>query len=182
MNLFVKALQFWTPGFVRRQALEALFAATAEAFGRVAPPPAGRPYTDRLGEYARFTQQAADDWLAQGEDGSALQRRLFAQGARLGHRMRRALGLRTTADVLAAGQWLYGLIGIEFQGRTDGAAIVRRCFFSDSYSCQNCRLMSAMDDGVFAGLSAGGRLTFTQRITEGHDCCRATFVPRKGAS
>jgi hypothetical protein len=178
MNLFVKALQFWTPGFIRWRALEALFAGTAEAFGRAVPPPSGRSFEGRLREYARFTQQAADDWLARGQDGPALQGRLFAQGERLGRRLRRMLRLRTTADVLAAGQWLYGVIGVEFHGRAHGDCIVRQCFFSDYYSCQSCRLMSAMDDGVFAGLSGGGRLTFSQRITEGYDCCRATFVPR----
>jgi hypothetical protein len=180
MTHLVKLLEIWTPGFVRRRALAALFAGTAAGFGRSVPASAGRPVEDRLREYASFTQQAADDWLDRGQDPAALQRQLFDQGERLGRRVRRLLHLRTTADALAAGRLLYRLIGIEFVGRVRGDSIVSRCFFSDYYSCQDCWLMSAMDDGVFAGLSGGGRLTFTQRISEGYDCCRARFVPREG--
>ena len=32
--------------------------------------------------------------------------------------------------------------------------------------------MSAMDEGIVDGL-CGGRLVFSQRLTEGADCCRA---------
>jgi hypothetical protein len=181
MNLPVRLLEIWTPGFVHRRPLEALFAGTAEAFGGAVPAPVGRTFAERLGEYARFSQQAAEDWLVRGRDPVVLQRRLFEQGERLGRRVRRLLRLRTTADALAAGRLLYRLIGIEFEGQPRGDCIVRRCFFSDYYSCQDCQVMSAVDDGIFAGLSNGGRLTFTQRITDGCDCCKATFVPRKEA-
>ena len=36
--------------------------------------------------------------------------------------------------------------------------------------------MSAMDRGLLAGLAGGGELAFSQRITEGHPCCRARFA------
>jgi hypothetical protein len=179
MDLLVKLLGFWTPSFVRRRALEALFAGTAEAFGRAVPPPAARSVEGRLREYARFTQRAAEDSLAEDRDVLAVQRRLFQQGDRLGRQLRRILRLRSTTDVLAAGRLVYRLIGIDFSGDARGDCTVRRCAFRDVYSGRVCRLMSALDDGVFAGLSDGGRLTFAQRITEGHDCCRATFVPQE---
>jgi hypothetical protein len=182
MNLFVKLVEVWTPGFVRRQALEALFAGTAEAFGYPVPPPIEHSYAGRLREYARFTRWATDEWLTNGQDGPEVERRLFEQGKRLGQKVRRLFHLRTNTDALAAGRWLYRLIGIEFQRSANGDSVVSRCFFSSYYSGRVCRLMSAMDDGVFAGLSGGGRLTFTQRITEGYGCCKATFVPREGAS
>jgi hypothetical protein len=180
MNLCIRLLGVWTPGFVRWLALEALFAATAEAFGCAVPSPSGHSYVERLRQYAGFTRQAADEGLARGRDIPALQRRLFEQGERLGRRARRLLRLRTTVDALAAGRVLYRIIGIEFAGQPTGECVVRQCFFRDYYSGQTCRLISTLDDGVFAGLSGGGRLTFTHRLTEGSPCCRATFVPWEG--
>ena len=49
---------------------------------------------------------------------------------------------------------------------------IRRCFFAAHYPPEVCRFMSAMDEGIVAGL-CGGRLVFSQRLTEGADCCRA---------
>jgi len=50
---------------------------------------------------------------------------------------------------------------------------VKRCYFSQFYSGSVCDLISALDDGVFSGLSGGGRLVFSERLTEGNACCRA---------
>jgi len=40
-----------------------------------------------------------------------------------------------------------------------------------------CRVMEALDDGLACGLSRGGRITFTSRITEGSPACRAVLEP-----
>jgi hypothetical protein len=71
------------------------------------------------------------------------------------------------------GQILYRAIGVEVQGDEQGNVTVSRCYFSRFYSGPVCDLISALDDGVFSGLSGGGRLVFSERITEGGVCCRA---------
>ena len=63
----------------------------------------------------------------------------------------------------------------DLQGDARGEVVINRCYFSRFFSSEVCRLMSAMDAGLFAGLSNGGVLTFSCRITEGQPCCRAHF-------
>jgi len=67
---------------------------------------------------------------------------------------------------------LYRLLEIEFQG-DEGGVVISRCYFSPFYSGPICRVMSALDRGLFAGLSGGRQLVFTARITEGQAQCRA---------
>ena len=68
---------------------------------------------------------------------------------------------------------LYRAIGVEMQGDGQGTLTVRRCYFSQFYSGPVCDLISALDDGVFSGLAGGGQLRFSERLTEGRECCRA---------
>ncbi len=82
---------------------------------------------------------------------------------------------------MALGRILYQAIAIDFQGDTCGRVTIARCYFSHFYTAQVCRLMSAMDRGLFAGLLGRGRLDFTARMTEGHDCCRALFAAQEEA-
>jgi hypothetical protein len=78
---------------------------------------------------------------------------------------------------MAAARMVYGLLDIDLRGTRDGRITVRRCAFSDVYSAEICRLISALDAGLLAGLSGGDRLEFTQRITEGAPCCLARLRP-----
>lgn len=78
---------------------------------------------------------------------------------------------------------LYRAIGIDFAGELRGElpgglpreVVIGRCFFSRFYSEGVCRLISALDSGVAAGISGGGQLEFYQRLSEGHECCWAQF-------
>jgi hypothetical protein len=88
----------------------------------------------------------------------------------------RLLGIHSVDDVMALGRLLYSLLDIEFQGSSSGEIMISRCYFSGYYSPEVCRVMSAMDHGLLAGLAGGGKLVFSQRITEGHACCRAHFT------
>jgi hypothetical protein len=71
---------------------------------------------------------------------------------------------------------LYQILGIDFEGDTSGEVTIKKCFFSDYYSQQVCQIISSLDEGVAAGLSGGGNLSFSGRITEGKDCCRARLA------
>jgi hypothetical protein len=169
--------------------------ATAEAFSTTAGRRPGARSSDRLADYARFT--AAEAGRHAGDE--AVVERLFQNATALGRAARRGLGIRNSEEALDALTLLYRCIGIEVDGRRggagcgpggapvgatavatntapDGGAIdlqVTRCFFSDYYCEDTCRLMSAMDAGVVAGLFDGAPLEFSQRLTDGSCCCRA---------
>jgi hypothetical protein len=177
VGLLVRALGLHTPGCLRAWALGRLAAATAEAFGAPAPPLDGLGPEARLGAYARFTRAEADAWLAAGRDAEGLAGRLYRSAAALGGQCREWLGPRGTGEVLDAARLLYRLLDIDLRGDAGGGVTIARCYFSRYYSAEVCRVMSAMDRGLLAGLSGGGVLTFSARITEGAPCCRAHLGP-----
>ena len=76
---------------------------------------------------------------------------------------------------------MYGLLDIDFRGNGRGELTVRRCAFSEVYSAEVCRLVSALDTGLLAGRSGGDRLEFSQRITEGAPTCLARLRPGRRA-
>jgi hypothetical protein len=164
-----------TPAVVRRQALVQLFQATATAFQCDMPRLRGLSREQCLLEYARFTAGRAEEALRDGSDLSELQERLYRNAFRLGRTPGWLLGVRSVDDVMLLGRFLYGVLDIEFQGNGVGEITVSRCYFSSFYSPEVCRVMSAMDGGLLAGLAGSGELVFTQRITEGRACCQAHF-------
>lgn len=176
MNLLVAALGVHTPEFLRRRALAELVAVTAAAFGCPAPPLDGVTGDERLRRYARFTHDQAEEAIARGRDLEVIHDRLYAGAFRLGAAARQRLRITTLADVMAAARLLYRGLGIDWRGTPAGEVTIPRCFFSDFYSSDVCRVISALDDGFLAGLAGGGQLVFSQRITEGHDRCRACFT------
>lgn len=164
----------WLPGRVRRAMFRRLARATATAFD-AAPPDLGGPEADDVARFARFTREAAERALAAGPAAAAAARdRLFEGARQIGDVIRRATGIRTLEEAMRALRLLYGAIGIDLQGcaRT-GDIVIARCSFSGDYTPEVCALVSALDDGLVAGLTRGGRLTFEARITAGAPCCRA---------
>jgi len=179
VNLLVKALPHNLPVLLRRPILQVLFKATADAFGCPAPKAAHLSFDEYLRNYALFTSEQAEKALQSGCDVQVIKTRLFQNAFRLGGRMPMCPITRRMAEVLKVGQLLYRAIGIEIQGNTQGDITVQRCYFRPFYSSPVCQLMSALDDGVFAGLSGTGRLVFSERMTEGRECCRAKLFFRK---
>lgn len=173
------------PAPARRQALVQLFRATAAAFQADMPSLAGLSQEQCLLAYAQFTAQAAAAALCEGGDLAALQERLYQHAYRLGRTSGRLLGCRSIDDVMTLGRAFYAVLAIDFQGSACGNGsgshwgeiTISRCYFSTFYSPATCRLMSAMDRGLLAGLAGGGELVITERITEGWPCCRACFTP-----
>jgi hypothetical protein len=110
-----------------------------------------------------------------GRDLAEIQRRLYDGAYRMGQELRRTFRVASTADALAAARVLYRALGIDLRAAPGGGITVRRCFFSRYYSGPVCQVIASLDEGLFAGLSDGGQLSFTQRITEGSDCCKADF-------
>jgi hypothetical protein len=160
---------------VRRTILREVLAATARAFDR--EPPATTPRSVRT--LSHVCIERSDAWareaLARGEDLSRIRARLFAEARSLGARARRELRVRDEAQGAAAARLLYRAIGVDLRADREGVR-VSRCAYASAYSPQVCRLMSAMDSGLIAGLTGAAGLVFTARITEGAPACRAVIL------
>lgn len=176
MSILVNMLQIYMPDYIKKRALMQLFESTAAAFAAEVPPLAGLDYEDCLAQYARFAQAQAERWLRGGREVEALEQRLYWNAVEMGQQHSKWLRPGTVQDVMDIGRVLYRILDIDLQGDARGEVVISRCYFSRFYSAEVCRLMSAMDRGLFAGLSNGGELTFSSRITEGQPCCRAHFA------
>jgi hypothetical protein len=176
MNIVVLLLQRTMPTFVKKRALHDLLLATAAAFGCTVPPHQGLSYRACLRLYAQFTQSQVEAVISGGRDLEAVERRLYENARRLGEKYARLLHIRSQAEMMVIGRLLYAMLEIDFQSDAQGEVVIRRCYFSQFYSGPVCRVMSAMDRGLFAGLSQGGQLRFAARITEGSPCCLARFT------
>jgi hypothetical protein len=180
VNPLGRLLQRHTPDVVRQAALAQLLGAAAEAFRCDAPPLRGLPYEERLRRFALFTRDqvvgAHGRSPLPGRDLETVQQRLYDNAYRLGRRTGRLLGVRGVRDAMAVGRVLYRILDIDFRGDAAGNVLISRCYFSDFYSGAVCRVMSAMDWGLLAGLAGGGQLAFSSRITEGEPSCLAHFA------
>jgi hypothetical protein len=175
MDPVASVLQHYTPGFIRKMALTQLFKFTAAAFEVNVPKLAGLSSDECLARYARFAATQADQRLQDGREIETLEKRLYENAVEMGKQQRLWFRPRSMQEMMAVGRVLYRMLQIDFQGDAHGDVVIASCYFSGFYSCEVCRLMSSMDQGLFAGLSNGGQLAFTARITEGRPCCRGYF-------
>jgi hypothetical protein len=173
MSLRLRALEIHVPDVVARSALRRLFDATSSAFGREPEDVSGLDRRALLEQYASFTIGCAERSLADHTDLDTVSRRMWAQAYALGGLLRRRLGVRSRADALRAARIAYRMIDIDLRADEHGTVTVDRCAFAAQYTPQVCRLMSALDAGLIAGLTDGGRLSFSERITEGRPRCLA---------
>ena len=171
MGILLRIAEWYVPGIARQAEFDRLFRATAAAFQVCAPATNGLGYEDRLRLYAAFTKDQAEGCLRRGETES-LKARLFENACRLGEDYRVRFGLSSAEEVMRIGRVVYRQLGIDFRGEPGGNVLISRCFFSQYYSADICRLVSSLDQGLLAGLSRGSCLRFSQRITEGALYCR----------
>jgi hypothetical protein len=176
MSLRLRALELHVPGWVARSALRQLFAATASAFGRDPGDLHGLTRAELIERYAVFTTGCAELALADGSDATVVAGRLWSSAHALGESLRRRLGVRTRAEALRAARVAYRMLAIDLRADEQGSVVVDRCAFAAWYSPGVCRLMSSLDAGLLAGLTHGGRLTFSERITEGRPRCLAAIT------
>jgi predicted ArsR family transcriptional regulator len=171
MNLRLLLIKAYIPEFIRKKILVHLFKRTAAAFD-VPVPPLPANCADLLQAYARFTRQQAANVDAERKK-STLNQRLFEQMQQLGTSCRKRLRLQTEKQAVEALQIIYRLINIELKTTQDDVLRIEKCFFSDFYSPETCKLISAMDRGMVSGLTNGLHLEFEERLTEGNSCCLA---------
>jgi len=173
MSLRLRALELHVPDVIARSALRRLFEATAAAFGSEPEDVDGLDRRALLERYASFTTRCAERALADHTDLDVVSRRMWAHAYALGESFRRRLGVRTRTDALRAARVAYRMIDIDLRADDHGDVMVDRCAFAGWYSPRVCGLMSSLDAGLIAGLTDGGSLTFSERITEGRPRCLA---------
>lgn len=171
MNLLLAVGRFYVPSAIKKKKLRELFDATADAFQRETPLLEGLSFDQCLRQYALFTRDQAEESLRRGND-LEIKPRLYQGASALAQRLKRSFRIDRLEDALKMARIVYKILKIEFESDQNGAVLIRRCFFSSFYSSQVCRVLSSLDEGLLEGLS-GGRLRFSQRITEGKDCCLA---------
>ncbi len=176
MNPLIHFLPRELPAFGRKMILKRLFSATAAGFERPMPRLARLSLPGCLQAYARFTREQAARSLKDKGDAAGAKSRLYSQARQLGSAVRRWFHPASLMEVMLLGQVLYRAIGVDLKGDEAGRILVTRCTYSQYYSPAVCDLISALDDGVWAGLAGGGRLVFSQRITEGCPYCTARLL------
>lgn len=165
------------PGCVRRLELAALTRLAGRSFGSPESPAPVRLYgglpaltaENALRRYARLT-------LCCMERCEAYPSRLYEEAFRLGSRIRRITGFEDERDMERLVFCLYRNIGISMSGSIRDGFEIYGCYFSGFYTPEQCALMSNVDSGIVAGICGGGRLVFTERITEGCGRCRACLT------
>lgn len=179
MSVQLAILPHHLPAFTREEILAELFRATEDGFAFPAPTFANHPYEERLRTYALFTSEQAERVLRSRRNKEVIKSRLFQKAYPLGAKLRQWFDVHTIEEAMELAQILYRAIGVEIAGDAQGSITVSRCYFSQFYSVPVCDLISALDDGILSGLSGGGRLIFSERITEGCPCCKARLLFHK---
>ena len=170
-NLTLTLLLNCLPLAGRKKILDRLQRLTAAAFGQEYDPGRGSSHHERLRHFAEFSRSQAEKAIEKGT-APTVRKILYENASRLGQEIRAWLPIRDRADVAAALHHLYRMLDIELTVDPRGSVTVRRCYFESCYSPEVCRFISALDEGIVAGI-CGGRLVFSHRLTEGADACRA---------
>ena len=159
---------------------------TARGFGVKRKRIAHLPADEALASYARFTVECMEKPAAPGQGAPdegktgragrrAVLRRLYREAYRTGSRIRVITGIRESRDIEKLVFYLYRNLQIAMEGHIPGEITVSDCYFGRIYTPAQCAVMSAADSGVIAGICGGGKLKFTERITEGCGECKACF-------
>jgi len=170
-NLKLKLLLAGITLFGRKKGLKDLFRLTAAAFGREVPGLRDQSRSEMLRDYAHFTRGEAEKAIAM-ETAPGVRANLYESSLRLGRDIRAKLPVRSRDDAAATLHCLYGMLAIDKRVDARGGVTIKRCFFAPYYTPEVCRFISAMDEGIVAGL-CGGRLSFSRRLTEGAERCIA---------
>ena len=120
------------------------------------------------------------------EEGTRLGRMaVFKAGEELGRDARARLKVgENPRDIERAAKVLYKVLGIDISisiSGYKGEMRVTRCSLSSYYSENTCSVLSAMDAGMFHGLSPRIRMRFTESITSGSKECLAEIEMGEGA-
>ena len=165
------------PVVVRRQMLRRLVRTTADAFGVAEPTLPDVSDAAFVRAYAKFTRAEADRVRDDGPSGAVVRDRLYTGALGLGRLIRKWAGIRTPEEAVRALRLIYRAIGIDLDADLGTRAVtVRRCAFADVYTPAVCHFVSALDAGLFRGVSGSWGVAFTDRITAGAGACRGRLT------
>lgn len=167
-SLIIGRLETRPSGLFRRMQIRILMNITAEAFSINKSELRKIRGGDELENYARFT-------LLCMEKGRVECEKIYERAYAAGRRIRNVTGIYSRRDVNRLIFLLYSNIGINMFGNVDDEIVVCPCYFSRFYTPYQCRIMSYVDSGIISGIAGGGKLEFSQRITEGCSCCRGVL-------
>jgi len=175
VNLLLAVAAAGIPSGIKKRKLRELISLAASAFGCEAPDTGRLSFEESLEKFALFTKAEAGRCLRRPPAAEEVRRRLFEHGRRLGAGLRDEFRVRRDGDALQLMRIAYRTIGIRMRTGEGSELIITRCFFSRFYDGPTCRLISALDEGIAAGISGGGALQFIERMTETGARCKADF-------
>lgn len=175
MKLLLTLSQFYIPTWIKKQYLQQLFDLTASAFQDQAPQIKTLSYKQGLLQFANYSKTQTENSIRLKRDLELIKNRLYKNAFQLGLNIRKRFKIKTAQEIIILSKVIYRVLGTDFDVDLHGEVLIKKCYFSQFYSQEVCEIISSIDEGVAAGLSGGGKLSFVQRMTEGKDCCRAYF-------
>lgn len=179
MKLVVKCFSLYMPKSFKKIQLRILLKMAAEVFNCAQPSIKGKSYEEALFLFASFTKEQAKMCLMDKENAIIVRQSLRDKSFYVGQRLRKVTRLSKPKDITMLLQLIYRNIGIELENGAYGNIRIHQCYFSDIYCASICSFISAMDEGIFAGLNQGGKLEFQKRMTKGSSCCQAYFYKER---
>lgn len=180
MNLRLLVLRIGIPQHLKLEKLHSLMILSAEAL-RQPLPELQEMNLERSRElFVQLLLSGTTD-SNQNEEAHELsgQTRLETAGKLFGLRLRCELRIKTPGEARTALRLLYRALGIDLCFDRADSITVSRCWFARYFTPETCKLVSALDRGVVNGLTDGGELVFTSRLTEGECACHATIKWRE---
>ncbi len=155
--------------------IKILMKQTAKVFGVKTPKNMGFSSSKLLKTYAQMTRDVSLNFIQSKQDRNQLQQNLYYMAFQLGSELRWWLRPQNNQDCFDIIEMLYRNIKISLCEQSH-TICVHQCYFSDFYTPEICSIISAIDQGIFAGVYQDGTLSFYKRMTEGHQVCVANFV------
>ncbi|MCD7894599.1 MAG: hypothetical protein LUG60_13010 [Erysipelotrichaceae bacterium] len=155
--------------------IKILMKQTAKVFGVKSPTGIGFSLSKLLKAYAQLTTDMSLKFIESNQDRNQLQQNLYHMAYRLGNDLRWWLRPQNNLDCFSIIEMLYRNIEISLCEQSE-TICVHQCYFSDFYTPEVCSIISAIDQGIFAGVYQGGTLSFYRRITEEYEKCEAEFI------
>lgn len=165
----LRLLERHTPGVLKSVETQILLNLTARAFHVPKKRVWNLPEKKALQEYARFTVSCMNEHRANPQT-------LYREAYLVGRLIRKVCGFKNKKDAQRLVFYLYRNIDITMRGSLPGEVTVPQCYFAKIYTPAQCAIMSAVDSGIIAGICGGGKLKFTQRLTEGCAECKACLT------
>lgn len=173
MNIKLRILKLYFPSFLKKTKLLELCRITADAFQCEMPETKGLNFDRLLTKYAVHTKEEAEKVIRNPHSIDEAKERLYKNALSLGKKIKKEFGIKSVDEAFETAKIVYSMIKIDFENDSNGEILIKRCFFSSYYTEEICGLISSLDEGILAGLTGGKDFRFSQRITEGKDCCKA---------